>query len=153
MPVTDLGYQVICSRSITKLERELIVMIPITEKEELALDNGCLITDKGDQSFCINNNKEQRDVIAYGEIDFNEDSDDYDVLQTMKFLDHLGALGISVPADYSYKEHCCYSPLKRYRTYDTTNPAIVLQYKHALLGKPQRCCIFKEKVYGLRKVK
>ena len=44
MPLTDLTYQVICSRSISKLETELVIMIPISEKEELALDKGLLVT-------------------------------------------------------------------------------------------------------------
>ena len=57
-----------------------------------------------------------------------------------------------VPSDYNYEEHCCYSPIRSYRYYDTTNPAVVAQYMHARLGKPQRCCIFKEKRNGIHKV-
>lgn len=148
MPLTDLTYQVICSRSISKVETELIIMIPISEKEELALDKGLLVTNRDGFQFTI----DKSTVICYGEIDFHDGSDDFNVIQDMNWLDHLGALGICVPSDYVYEEHCCYSPIKSYRYYDTTNPAVVAQYMHARLGKPQRCCIFKEKRNGVYRV-
>lgn len=125
-------------------------MIPITEKEELALDNGFLQTVRNGFTFNINNNKKYSDIIAYGEIDLHNGSDDFEVIQNMNFLDHLGALGICIPSDFNYDENCCYSPIKHYRYYDTTNPAKVAQYYHARLGKPKRCCIFKERIYGIR---
>ena len=148
MPLTDMTYQVICSRSINKLESELIIMIPISEKEELAIDNGFLQTTRDGFTFSI----DKSTVICYGEIDFSTNSDDFDVIQDMNWLDHLDSIGIPVPADYDYKEHCCYSPNKFYRYYDTTNPAVITQYIHGRLGKPERCCIFKEKRYGVRRV-
>ena len=148
MPLTDLTYQVICSRSISKVETELVIMIPISEKEEAALDKGLLVTKRDGFQFTI----DKSTVICYGEIDFHDSSDDFDVIQGMNWLDHLGALGVCVPSDYSYEEHCCYSPIKSYRFYDTTNPAVVAQYIHARLGKPQRCCIFKEKRNGIHRV-
>lgn len=151
MLITDLGYQVICSRSLTNNEKELIIMIPISEKEELALDNGFLQTVRGGHTFNINNNKEQSDIIAYGEIDFHDDSDDFDVIQGMNWLSHLSYRGICVPSDYNYDEHCCYSPNNKARYYDTTNPAIVAQYVHGVLGKPKLCCIFKEKIYASKR--
>lgn len=140
MPLTTAGYQVICSRSISKYVTELIIMIPITEEEEKELDSGLLVTKKGDFTFTIEGNN----IICYGEIDFNTNSDDYYVLEDMRWLEHLTGIGICVPADYNYKEHTCYSPIRHTRYFDTTNSAIVAQYKHAVLGKPQRCCIFKE---------
>ena len=147
MPLTDLQYQVICSRSISKVETELIIMIPISEKEELALDKGLLVTKRNDFMFTI----DKSTVIAYGEIDFHNSSDDFDVIQGMNWLDTVQGLGVIIPANYDYKEHCCYSPYKFYTQYDTSNPALVAQYFHARLGKPKRCCIFKEKQYGIKK--
>lgn len=148
MPLTDMKYQVICSRFISKIESEQIIMIPISEKEELDLDKGLLVTTRNGFGFTIN----KSNVICYGEIDLHDDSDDFKVIQGMSWLDHLYDLGICVPSDYNYEEHCCYSPTHKYRYYDTTNPAIVAQYIHARLGKPQRCCIFKEKRNGIRRV-
>lgn len=149
MPITDLTYQVICSHSSISNEVEQIIMIPISEKEELALDNGILHTVRNGFTFTI----ESKDVICYGEIDFHDNSDDFDVIQGMNWLNWIQGLGICVPSDYSYEEHCCYSPIKSCRYYDTSNPAVVAQYNHAVLGKPKRVCIFKEKHYGARKVK
>lgn len=148
MPLTDLKYQVICSRSISKIESEFIIMIPISEKEETALDKGFLVTKRDGFMFTI----DKSNVICYGEIDFNDSSDDFKVIQGMNWLDHLGSLGLCVPSDYVYEEHCCYSPIKSCRYYDTTNPAVVAQYIHAKLGKPQRCCIFKERRNGINRI-
>lgn len=149
MPTTTIGYQVITSRSINSQEIEVIVMISLTEDEEKLLDNdGFLKCEKGGQIFIINKNN----IICYGPIDFTTNSDDYCVIQDMKFLDHLMAQGICVPSNYDYKEHCSYSDLRKARYYDSTNPAVVTQYIHGRLGKPHSCCIFKEKINGKRKI-
>ena len=76
MPLTDLHYQVICSRSISKVETELIIMIPISEKEEAALDKGLLVTKRDGFQFTI----DKSTVICYGEIDFHDSSDDFNVI-------------------------------------------------------------------------
>ncbi len=146
MPVLG-GYQVICSRSINKMEQESIIMIPITEKEEKSLDNGYLHWVREEGEFVIDNTNKP----IYGNIDFNTNSDDYNVIENMNWLDYRITLGIHVPSNYDYKEHCCYSDTKRYKTYDTLNPAVVTQYKHALMGKPERVCIFRKKRYGYKK--
>ena len=146
MPVTTLGYQSICYHFIDKRECESIVMIPITESEEKQLDDGFLQTKKGDQQFTI----DRKDIICYGEIDFHTNSDDYSTIENMKWLDYLGFQGLCLPSDYNYEEHACYPPNNRLRYYETFNPAVVAQYKHAYLGKPKRCCIFKQKTYARR---
>lgn len=122
-------------------------MIPISEKEELALDKGLLHTTRNGFTFTI----ESKDVICYGEIDFHDGSDDFEVIQGMNWLNWVCGLGVCVPSDYDYEEHCCYSPNKSYRFYDSSNPAVVAQYFHGRLGKPKRVCIFKEKHYGTRR--
>jgi hypothetical protein len=119
-------------------------MIPLSEKEEAALDKEFLVTKKSGFRFTI----DKSNVICYGEIDFHDDSDDFNVIQGMNWLDYIGALGVCVPSDYNYDEHCCNSPNNKVRYYDTTNPAIIAQYVHGVLGKPKLCCIFKEKIYA-----
>lgn len=115
-------------------------MISITEEDEKNLDKGSLHAIRGDKEFFILSNN----VICYGEIDFSNYSEDLDVISNMDWLDHLTLRGVIVPSDYNYEEHCCYPPGKYIRYYDTTNPAIVTKYAHACLGKPERCCIFKQ---------
>lgn len=146
MPITE-GYRVICSRSINKTERESVIMIPITEKEEHNLDNGYLHWVRGSYEFII----EPANKPIYGLIDFTTNSDDYHVLETMNWLDWVTGFGIVIPANYDYEHHCCYSPIKIAKTYDTSNPAKVAQYLHGCLGKPERVCIFKRKQYGYKK--
>lgn len=147
MPIISTGYTMICHRSITKTDTQCIYMIDISEEDELKLDKGLLIKEVKDKVFSIPSS----DVICYGEIDFRTNSDDYLAISCMNWLDYLGVFGIPVPSDYDYDEHCCNSPLNVYRWYDTTNPAIVSQYIHGCLGKPKRCCIFKERQYGIKK--
>ena len=115
-------------------------MIPISEDEEHNLDRGGLHAIRDNQEFFILS----KNVICYGEIDFSNSSEDMNTIANMKWLDHLGLQGITVPSDYNYEEHCCYPPGKYIRFYDTTNPAIVARYAHACLGKPKRCCIFRQ---------
>ena len=146
MPVTTIGYQVITSHFINSHETELIIMISLSEKEEKCLDAGFLKCQKDNQTFTITKDN----IICYGPIDFHTDSDDFYVIEDMKWLEHLTARGICVPANYDYDEHCAYSDIKTYKYYDTTNPAIVAQYIHGILGKPSSCCIFKEKIHGYR---
>ena len=122
-------------------------MIPITDKEEQELDKGVLHTVKSEFVFNI----ESRNVICYGEINFHDNSEDFNVIENMNWLSWVCGLGVCVPSDYNYEEHCCYSPMKHYRYYDTSNPAIVAQYFHARLGKTERVCIFKEKRYGRKR--
>lgn len=148
MPITDLDYQVICSHSINKIERELVIITPISEKEEAELDklssDNFVVITRSNQDYTI----EIRNVIAYGQIDFHQSSDDFNTLENMTWLNHMINRGVCIPADYNYDEHCCYSPISSYRYYDSTNPAYVSQYYHARLGKPERCLIFKEKRHG-----
>ena len=99
-------------------------MIPISEKEELALDKGMLVTKRDDFMFTI----DKSTVICYGEIDFNDGSDDFEVIQGMNWLDHLGSLGVCVPSDYNYKEHFflllafCRMPISYAKFYDDLKP-------------------------------
>lgn len=143
-----MGYRVIHSHSINKFEQESIIMVSITDEQEKRLDDeGSLFLIQNDKEFFIE--KENKPI--YGQIDFNTNSDDYNVLETMNWLDDLTALGIPIPSNYNYKEHCCYSPTRKYKYYDTTNPAKVAQFLHASMGKPERVCIFRIKSYGYRR--
>ena len=144
LPITTLGYQSIYYHSIDKRVNESIVIIPITEAEEKSLDSGELRVDKGNQRFTIT----KSELICYGEIDLSTNSDDYKVIENMKWLDSLGFQGLCIPSDYDYNEHACYSPTGRLRYYETWNPAVAAQYRHGCLGKPKRCCIFKQRSYG-----
>ena len=143
MPIMTDALVISC-RSISKTEKEVILIAAITEEQEKELDKGFLKYKDSKSTFNIDSSCKP----IYGPIDFTTGSDDYNVIETMNWLDHLTSIGIIVPSDYNYEEHCCYSPYKRPRYYDTTNPAIVAQYKYACLGKPERVCIFRNRIHG-----
>lgn len=139
---SDKEYYVMTSRSSNTRSKELIIIIPITEEDEKKLDKGTIHAVRGDQEFFILPDK----IICYGKIDFSNSSEDLDTISNMNWLDHLILQGVTIPSDYNYEEHCCYPPGKYIRYYDTTNPAIITKYAHACLGKPERCCIFKQTI-------
>lgn len=121
------------------------IMTYLTKDEEVDIDNKKTITiQRGSREFTIS----PRDIYCYGEIDFNTGSDDYKELAKLKFLNHLCFCGVWIEANYDYKNHCCYSPIKRKQWYDTTRPEIVAQYTHGILGKPKRCIIFNHRYVG-----
>ena len=68
------------SRSINRnANKELIIMIPITEDDEKQLDKGSLHIIKGDQEFVILPDK----IICYGKIDFSNNSEDLDTISNI----------------------------------------------------------------------
>ena len=135
--ITD--YYIMTSRSFNN-SKESIIMISISEEEEQKLDKGCLYVKKGNKAFYIL----PKNIICYGEIDFSDFSEDLNTISNMKWLDHLTLRGVTIPANYDYNEHCAYSNTKFVKYYDSTNPAVVSKYVHGCLGKPKRCCIFRE---------
>lgn len=115
-------------------------MTHITENEEKALDNNETISiTRGSCTFKIPKNK----VYAYGEIDFNKGSDDYNTLADMNWFDRMELHGVDILSRYNYKHNTALSDRKGGRWYDTTRPELVCQFKHGQLGKPKRTIIFK----------
>ena len=133
-------YQVLISHTDGQRKQHQIIMTPISEKEEEALDSGKSFVVKRDcHEFFITPN----DVICYGEIDFHEGSEDYETIDEFTWLWSLGMHGKDIPARYNYDEHVCISDRPMYKTYDTMSCAKYCQWKHGLLGKPKRTLIFK----------
>ena len=117
-------------------EQVRIIMAPITEKEEALLDEGkAFIIHRGDLSFNLNSDN----VLAYGEVDFHNDSDDYEnIIKVIPYRDI-----IHLPFNYDYDTHTCKTKTKCYQTYETDNIGAIAQYAHGRLGKPKRVVIFK----------
>lgn len=115
-----------------------VYMVPITKEEEEQLDKRKEINiDKGDKIFSIG----PTNVKYYGEIDFSKGSDDYRILEESTLFFPMSFQGVSVPANYDYEKHCCYSDERRAKWYDTVNAAVICQYAHGILGKPKRVAI------------
>lgn len=117
-------------------EQVRILMAPITEKEEALLDKGKAFTiHRGDLSFNLTSDN----VFAYGEVDFHNDTEDYENIGSLiPYRDR-----VHLPLYYDYDTHSCKTKLKRYQTYETDNIGAMAQYAHGRLGKPKRVVIFK----------
>ena len=140
LPVREDYYSLVSKKTVSK-QNESVVMTYITEAEEKAIDKGKTITLKrGNLKFTI----QPSNIYCYGEIDFNNDSEDMDVISTFNWLDHLITRGVCVPSNYDYNKHECISINKRPMWYDTTKCELYAKYVHACLGKPKRCLIFRD---------
>lgn len=115
-------------------------MVGVTEEECNKIRKGkTIIVEKEENKFKIL----PENIYCFGKIDFTDGSEDMDQLDDFNWLNQLITRGVCIPADYDYETHCCFSPRKTYRWYDTFSTALVCQYKHAVLGKPENVCIFK----------
>ena len=118
-----------------------VYMIEISEKEEQKLDKREIFgVHRGDRLFSLG----PANVKYYGEIDFHNGTDDYKLLEESRLFYSLEFQGVSVPANYDYDKHCCYSNTRRAKWFDTVNAAIICQYGHGVLGKPKRIAIIVE---------
>ena len=127
--------------NLEKKEEKYLKLMSNGDTEEADCISRYLYTKRNNTVFKIT----RKSIICYGEIDFNTDSDDFNIIEQMNWLGHLGIRGIDIPSHYDYKTHTAFSPHSKPLWFDTTNPALVAQYIHGVLNKPKRCCIFREK--------
>lgn len=140
MPVRK-GYFLISCRIKLGGIKKRVVMSEITEEQFDILKRKkeiTLIHDGNEVPLTIN------DIHCYGEIDFSNNSEDMNELDTFNWLDHLYYKGICVPADYDYETHTCHSPFKKYRYTETFRPSVLCQYAHGFLGKPKYVVIYEK---------
>lgn len=117
-----------------------VIFTSLTDDEDKALDANLTITiERGNLKCTVSPNA----VYAYGEIDFSMDSDDMLVLSDFNWFSFYQDHGFWMPANYDYKNHCCYSPTKKAQWFDTVCPEKVAQYIHGYIGKPKKTLIFK----------
>jgi hypothetical protein len=127
-------------RHISEKDSKRIIMTSLEDDEEKLLDNNKTISiTRGHMTFIIKPN----DIVAYGEIDFENGSEDLDYIYTLNFYKNNMLSGVIVPSEYDYKTHTVTSDIKGGRRFDTTQTDIVCQYAHGCLGKPKRTIIFK----------
>lgn len=153
---------ILTSRIYNGLGVEQLVMIPITDEDELVIDS-LMQNDPRVQNINLQNYLIKRDnVLAYGHINLKDNSKDFLSLETLKLHNFNIHKGIKVPNNYDYANHCCYvekgkrpnylnSPTLQMDGIDwttTTNIAKVIQYNHGMLGKPNKVVIFTNFIYN-----
>ena len=147
LPTRDDYFTMI--RHIRDVNSYTVNMTGISEKEEEAIDdNKVLFLDRGGCTFEVS----VKNIICYGEIDFNKNSDDFYELADLEWCGNDSMRGVDIPARYDYPTHTCKTPVKCIQTFDTMRFELVAQYAHGFLGKPKRVAIFKTKVYGSKKL-
>lgn len=130
----------------SKKRKRLFIITYLTEKEYHQLDK--FITEgvnvginiiRENQKFTI----KAYNIEAYGDIDFSPNSADLKELELFDWFDNLEP-GYVIPANYDYNTHTCKSPTKKYKRFDSINPALIMPYIHGLLNKPKYTVIFRE---------
>lgn len=141
MPVSEDCQTLICHTDGDKYIKRQVryIIAKIDDKEDSKLDRNCTIfrTING-RSIRIDSNN----TIAWGIVDFDENSEDmnqlYNLIKNDKF--------VHIPSDYDLETHCCYSPVKSYRTTETSDIVEIARYCYGKLGKPNKVVIFKDVV-------
>lgn len=118
-----------------------ILMAPITEEQEMRLDKGLVIE-------IITHNKgyvlSREDAIVYGNIDFNNDSNDMDFIRDLEWCIDDYFKGVCIPSRYNYEKHTAVGNRHGILYYDTVRSDTILKYKHGCLNKPERVIVWKE---------
>ena len=136
-------YHFLCSHKTGNRNIE-IIMTYINEEEEKLIDDlkdKVLKLDRGKRTFSINTNQ----VFCYGEVDFN-DVETLNIIDKFNFLNYLEGTGISICSNYDYKTHSCTSPKRTPLYTETWSPALLAQFAHASINKPQRIILFSQSV-------
>lgn len=140
MPITP-NYRIICSNKegATKFQ---VFLTHINAREESKidnLDNNILELVRGNKTFKIL----YKNIYCYGDVDFTND-EDLDTIDDFNFLNHLSAVGISLPSDYDYDKHECRPNGTRIKYRESWSPSEVVMYNYACLGKPKKILLFKQ---------
>lgn len=140
MPI-DKTYKLIVSRKINTRNIESIIITGINEKEYKLIKEGKDINIvRGDFGFNISSNN----VICFGIIDFNNNSEDCEILDGFDWFNKLIAKGIDIPSKYNYEKHECSSPIKHCLWTETFKISTYCKYLHGCLGKPALSLIFRQ---------
>ena len=139
MPVyTD--YVIVHWKAIDKRIRK-IFMAPITDEDELILDEGrAIFVEINGRNVKLTN----KSVICYGCVDFGSDSSDMDFIRNLGWCEGDCFRGTALPSRYNYKNHTAVGNLHGVLWFDTCRTDDVLRYKHGCLGKPKRIVVWKE---------
>lgn len=133
----------VITKLITFGKEIAIVMMPISEKQENALDNGSEIKlgsrwIAAEQIFC------------YGEMNFDNE-DDIQLINNFEWI--IEKKGLVIPANYDYDKHTCEAYDLKIGHHETFDNIKVVKYAHGCLNKPQRSIIFKIKVDELERLR
>lgn len=143
LPMPIIGtYHILCSN---KEKRPYIqtIMIAITDEEEKGLDtlkDKTIYFERENRVFEVTTNM----ILCYGDVDFNNGSNDLKIIDTFKFLNHLGWVGVHIRSGYDYETHSCSFPGKTVLWTETWSPSLLAQIAHGYLGKPDKILLFNQ---------
>lgn len=141
MPI-DPTYKVI-SFHTNLTSKEVFIITGIDDSDINKINHSCnLHLKRGNCTF----NVTPDNIFCYGDIDFNEGSEDSATLDTFNWLDHLDAKGVPIPSNYNYDKHECTTNKKFILWTETFKNSVLCRYLHGCLGKPKFTLIFKETV-------
>lgn len=115
---------------------QYIMMTKISYDQEEALDNGNFIDVERDNKIY---HVGPRNVVGYGEIDFNNDSVDMQTLENFDLIQVKDLCrGEYIPRQFDYEQNLMSSEMS-----ETFDFAQMCKFTYCKIGKPDRCLIFK----------
>lgn len=136
----------LCHFESTYSAKNPIVMIPITEEEELKIDKSSKIY--GNIRFIDKNNNiiGAKHIHLYGEVDLDNEDDVNHILE--KDLIDEGLNQNWIHSNFDYNKGVAVFSDGRVKGYCTRDPLLWFKYNHCLLGKPKRIIIYDNPVHG-----
>lgn len=121
----------------------VVIMEPITAKEEEEIDNSSEIY--GSIRYVTKDNIiiPAKDIYLYGEVDFNNDDDLNNIRQFNLINDEDDAYN-AVYSNFDFEKGICTTINGIIKNHPTWNPIEWFKFKYVLIGKPKRVIVYRK---------
>ena len=128
---------------LNKFDHNLLIMEPITQKQEEMIDSS--ESTYGEILYITKNNIKipARDIFLYGEINI-KNPDDISLLRKSDIITQNVNQAANIPSNFDYTNGDVYSDKDDViKTHDTWNKIDWFKFNHCLIGKPERIIIYR----------
>lgn len=137
---------ILCRTEIVKGKTIKVYMEPITEEQEIRIDNsikyyGELRYERFDKTIITS-----KDIYLYGEINFKDDND-INQINRLNLIDDKGAY---IYSTFNYDKGNYSTIDYQIKCSPTWNPIYWFMYCHCLIGKPKRIIVYREPIIKRR---
>lgn len=121
----------------------IVIMEPITEKEEEHIDKSSKYY--GEIRHVKNDNTiiSAKDIYLYGEVDFNKE-DDLSNIERFNLIDNDIEARNLIYANFDFDKGSFTTINGVAKAYPTWNPILWFMYNYVLIGKPERIIVYRK---------
>ena len=129
------------------LYNNVMYMSYLTDEEEQELEeNKEIHITRDNRTFFI----DAKNIFGFGEMNFDEDSVDIDILDSQRWFSPNDSRGRIIPV-FDYKRALIKKENGSLKTFETWCNSEIAKYAYCCLGKPKKAIIFKEHTRYFRK--